>query len=97
AEESASASEELNAQAEQLQAMVGEFALTNTSRKPSQSVTRPRGLSASDHTFHNIASSSKKPATTRKKASVAVHASEAEKAIPLHEGNSSDDFDEFNS
>ena len=88
AEESASASEELSAQAEQMNGVVNELATMvggtkhSSQVKRSSNTTGSRNLSTSDHVFHNIAN---KPAaaTTAKM--------EAAKAIPLD-----NDFDEFN-
>ncbi len=107
AEESASASEQLNAQAEALQNMVQEFTLTNSSRrsagikagnsaaqKTHELVAKHHGkeLSKSDHVFHNIADGSDK------KAKAAATKAKAEKAIPLKdESNDVDDLREFNS
>ncbi|RKY05536.1 MAG: methyl-accepting chemotaxis protein, partial [Planctomycetota bacterium] len=98
AEESASASEQLSAQAGSLQEMVQEFTLTTSGRSSGyhQNVrTRPvataapagRTLGASDHTFHQIAA---KPAGPQKAQTKVA----AEKAIPL---NDSEDLSDFNS
>ena len=72
--------------------MVQEFKLTNSSRR--SAANKSRGLSNSDHVFHNIAGGSGTP-----KAKVATTAkAQAEKAIPLEGQNSgSDDFEGFNS
>jgi len=87
AEESASASEELNAQAESLQDMVQEFTLSNSGS---------RGAAHRNVTVdHNAARKTQEL--------VAKHhglgQSEAEKAIPLNNdsSNSKNDFEEFNS
>ena len=88
AEESASASEELSAQAEQMNEVVNELATmvggTNQSSNAGRSSTAAasRKLSTSDHVFHHIA---KKPAIA------ATAKMEAAKAIPLD-----DNFDDFN-
>ncbi|RKY23543.1 MAG: methyl-accepting chemotaxis protein [Planctomycetota bacterium] len=94
AEESASASEELSAQAEGLQAMVAEFKLTNTGTRSSTTkhvdTAKHHGLGQSDHVFHSIADGKAQKA----KATVAAT---AEKAIPLNESYNNDDLNEFNS
>jgi methyl-accepting chemotaxis protein len=85
AEESASASEELSAQAEQmngivqeLSALVGGSSQVNTSRPA-------RTLKTSDHTFHQIAGGTSQTQSSQ---------STAEKSIPLGKAT---DFDGFNS
>ncbi|MCP4341599.1 MAG: hypothetical protein GY799_22650 [Desulfobulbaceae bacterium] len=84
AEESASASEELNAQAEQMNQVVGELAAlvdgsSTQGTSPTGSPSSPSGkLLQSDHAFHDIATTKKIP---------------AQEVIPM--GNDSD-FDEFN-
>jgi len=99
AEESASASEELSAQAEGLQSMVGEFTLVHNSRYSSgvahnSAAAKHHGLGKSDHVFHHVANSSAKKA----KAPMAHAAVAAKKTIPLDgETGSTDDFSEFNS
>jgi len=88
AEESASASEELSAQAEQMNGIVEELSalvggsatVSNTGR-----TKKTRNLSASDQTFHQIVSP---PAKSQESEDA------AEKSIPL--GNAGD-FDSFNS
>ncbi|MCK5172746.1 MAG: methyl-accepting chemotaxis protein, partial [Planctomycetes bacterium] len=90
AEESASASEELSAQAEQMNDVVGELVAmvggaTSSSRKSRKtSSTGRHDLSQTDHAFHSIASGTEKKAETKA----------AAKAIPLDDN---DDFNEFNS
>jgi len=91
AEESASASEELSAQAEQMNevvnelvAMIGGTAKSSSSRKSHGKSTQ--SLNTSDHAFHQIAGSS-----TPQKAKAT-----AEKAIPFKD-DSSDSLDGFNS
>jgi len=112
AEESASASEELSAQAEGLQNMVGEFTLTNTGRsatkvnraaqKTHELVAKHHGLGQSDHTFHQIAGGADKKAGKKAKAKkspkvTAAAKAEAEKAIPMNdESSNADDLKEFN-
>ncbi len=99
AEESASASEQLSAQATQLEAMVSEFKLNNTSRRPSGSVNGRQKLSATDKTYHQIAGGSgtqRKSAPKHSKAPAAAHVLAAEKTIPLDDEFNSDDFSEFN-
>jgi methyl-accepting chemotaxis protein len=108
AEESASASEELNAQSESLQSMVGEFTLSSighrsTARSNSrvdhtaanqtqQMLAEHHGLGQSDHAFHQIAGGADK------KAKKAGTKAKAEKTIPLNdESSNDDDFKEFNS
>ena len=99
AEESASASEELSAQAAGLQDMVQAFTLTSTGHRPATAVnhaaqkthalaakTKSHGLSGTDTAFHQIANGAKAP---KAKATNAAKAA-AQKAIPL------DDFKEFN-
>ena len=97
AEESASASEELSAQAEQMNQVVGELmamvggTTTQTSRSNSTrlgSTGKTYGLNSADHAFHQIAGGPEK----RAKAKVTV----AAKAIPL-DGDRSGDLDDFNS
>ncbi len=99
AEESASASEELSAQAESmnqivfdLAAMVGGRAKdagpvksSRKARKPSQPVQTHQGLSKSDHAFHSIAKGASK--TSKQKVA-------AEKSIPLDDHE--EDFSDFN-
>jgi len=93
AEESASASEELNAQAEGLQGMVAEFSLSNTGHRSAQNT---HSLSKSDHVFHSIADGSDN-ANQRPKAQAVTTKAQAKKAIPLDdETSSTDDFSEFN-
>ena len=97
AEESASASEELSAQAEQMNTIVAELAVlvggSSAERSLQSGSSRPgntgRGLSTSDHTFHHIAGGSTKTTSEQPVASAAT-----EKAIPLDD---SDDFTDFNS
>ncbi|RKY07883.1 MAG: hypothetical protein DRP66_05705, partial [Planctomycetota bacterium] len=102
AEESASASEELSAQAGSLREMVQEFTLTNSGRNsgyhqnvrtPAVATAAPAGrtLGASDHTFHQIAAKANTTPARPQKAQAKVA---AEKAIPL---NDSEDLSDFNS
>ena len=93
AEESASASEELSAQAEQMQSIIGELSAlvggaNSTTRFQSSGSSKKRGLGTSDHAFHQIAGSNSGSQQKTKKI-----ATEAEKAIPF----GSEDFDDFNS
>ncbi len=94
AEESESASEELSAQAEQMNQIVGELTtlVSGTSEGHATQTTSPsRGagnLGVSDNTFHQIAA---KVDTLPQKANAKVS---PEAAIPLAEG---DDFTDFNS
>jgi len=95
AEESASASEELSAQAEQMQGVVGQLIAlvggsvsnANTGRTRGWKKHNPQNveqtLAPSDHTFHQIAGGQSQQQTTP-----------AEKAIPLDSG---DGFGDFNS
>ncbi len=104
AEEAASASEELSAQAEQMNQIVNELvAMVGGSKSKGQtrSATGPRnkGLSVSDHAFHQIAAhpvaahANTAPAKPQK-AETKVAKVTAEKAIPL---NDSENLSEFNS
>ncbi len=99
AEESASASEELSAQAETMNQIVGELAILvggssaetsfqSGSSKPSNT---GRGLSTSDHTFHHIAGGNTK--TTSEQPAVKASKATTEKAIPLDDN---EDFKDFN-
>ena len=110
AEESASASEELSAQAESMNQAVGELvalvgsstdddgkwkkAASTTAQKTHELVTKHHGLNKSDHVFHRIAGNTGERAKTAKKASAPKAA--AASVIPLDE-NSTDDLNEFNS
>ncbi len=88
AEESASASEELNAQAEQMKGAVNELVTlvggnssqTQSTGHPSVTNKMSGNLSHSDHAFHGIAGAKKTP---------------AKEAIPMGADNGGD-FDEFN-
>ena len=100
AEESASASEELNAQAEQMNLVVGELVALvggssgnkRTNGKSAQEYP-PSAISKSDHVFHHIADDNKKMETSRDEAAkVQV---DAEQLIPL-ENKGKNDFDDFN-
>ena len=106
AEESASASEELSAQAESMNEIVNELvALVGSSggdagrgykaggaaTKTHNRPTRDRGLSKTDSVFHHIAVSGTANQTDRATAKLAA----AEKTIPLD--SDKDDFEEFNS
>jgi methyl-accepting chemotaxis protein len=114
AEESASASEELSAQAEQMNGVVRELAaLVGGSAGNNQQavstvkqerkhlninvahVEKKQSHSPSDHAFHQIADGKfkAKKATKTKQQSARVA---AKQAIPLDEGNTGGDFDEFN-
>ena len=100
AEESASASEELSVQAEQMNSIVSELVAmvggsssgrssSNRKRAGSRSKSTEQNLHRSDHAFHQIANgTTKKPEAKAK----------AEKAIPLVDATSEgkDDFKEFN-
>ena len=74
--------------------MVGEFTLSNTSRRSSTTThtaaTKHHGLGQSDHVFHSIADGKAQKAH-------ATVAATAEKAIPLNESHNNDDLNEFNS
>jgi methyl-accepting chemotaxis protein len=89
AEESASASEELSAQAEQMNEVVVQLAVlvggSATAAKSGKTTQPKTQLSHSDQTFHQIAGGT----TNRVTAKVA-----AAKAIPLDDDSG---FDEFNS
>ena len=93
AEESASASEELSAQAEQMNGIVGELVAMvggSTSKRDTASfgktvAGKSSGLSQSDHAFHQIASSPSKAVNK-------VASATAAKAIPFDDG----DFNDFN-
>ncbi|MFC1676682.1 methyl-accepting chemotaxis protein [Planctomycetota bacterium] len=96
AEESASASEELSAQAEQMNdvvgelvAMVGGASQASSKSGTSRTVKKTRELSSSDHVYHSIANGSTKSAEPKVTANT-----QAAKAIPL---DKKDDFTEFNS
>ena len=97
AEESASASEEMSAQASQMKDMVGE--LVAVIRGANDNITQPvrkvasHQLGHSDHVFHHIASG--KPAAKPQKVSrpSAKAVSQAEKEIPFDD---KDGFDTFN-
>ena len=108
AEESASASEELNAQAESMNDVVGELVtlVGGSSTRSSRSSGSQRfsaktnnfgssgGLKKSDQTFHKIANGKSQPKKQQKKQSAAP-----EKVIPLKgddKSGGSDDFSEFN-
>ena len=99
AEESASASEELSAQAEQMNQIVGELIAmvggnsskrsTSNSMNFSRNTTRKANrLSTADHAFHQIAGGTEKKARTKVTA--------AAKTIPLDDDDSSGGFDDFN-
>ena len=96
AEESASASEELSAQAEQMNQIVSELSAlvggrstgSNVSTRRAAASAQSRPLAASDHTFHNIADG-----PSGSKAEPAGMKAVAEKAIPLDD---SENFDDFN-
>ena len=95
AEESASASEELSAQAESMNEVVGELVAlvggsTQSTVGQSSQPSRKHQLSHSDHVFHNIADSTTKKAETKVTART-----QAAKAIPLN-SDSKNDLDEFN-
>ncbi len=113
AEESASASEELSAQAEQMNQIVNELIAMvggnaakkstfqqstsrSTAQKTHELVTKhhAQALSKSDNVFHNIAGGTGHKTETKVAAATKA---KAEKAIPMSEGNSSDDLKEFNS
>ncbi len=88
AEESASASEEMNAQAESMNDIVAQLAAIvggKNARNTGASQPEPRRLSKSDHTFHQIAAGKREHSESAPK---------AEKAIPLDSDN--DDFAQFN-
>jgi methyl-accepting chemotaxis protein len=100
AEESASASEELSAQAEQmnlivneLSALVGGSSTTRQTTVANKPAAQTRRLNVSDHAFHQIATPKKKaaPSKSRTVARAATKVS-PEKAIPLN----NDDLSEFN-
>ncbi len=113
AEESASASEELSAQAESMNSAVNELAAlvggSAIDRQGSSSIhhldtkadhslaqkahklLKSRGLDKSDNVFHKIAAGSQ---AKKERKLVAKHA--AEKAIPLDDDQSTDDFNGFN-
>jgi len=91
AEESASASEELSAQAEQMNGIVGQLAVlvggsTDSAATTGSSQQGRKQLSQSDHTFHQIAKSSRPAVST-------AAAGEPAKAIPFD----GDDLKDFNS
>jgi methyl-accepting chemotaxis protein len=96
AEESASASEELSAQAEQMNTIVAELSAlvggrgtgSNVSTRRSVSSTQSKPLAVSDHAFHNIAGGS-----SGSKVEPAGMKAVAEKAIPLDD---SENFNDFN-
>lgn len=99
AEESASTSEELSAQAEQMSEVVNELvalvggSITEDSwNKKTHEPASKRSLGTSDHAFHHIAGG-----TTKKTKLTAKTI--AEKTIPMNDDNSSGDgnFNEFNS
>jgi len=97
AEESASASEQLSAQAASLREMVQEFTLTTPGRSsgyhPAVATATPAGrtLGTSDQTFHQIAAKARTRPATPQKTKVKVG---AEKTIPLDDDA---DFGDFNS
>jgi methyl-accepting chemotaxis protein len=99
AEEAASASEELSAQADQMNDIVGQLAALvggNTSKTSTGKTTEPKSqkqhlLGKSDQVFHHVANGPTRRVETKVAASAA-----AEKAIPLDD-DGSDDFKEFNS
>ena len=106
AEESASASEELSAQAESMNEAVGELVAlvggsatdgkwnkgtsNKTAQKTHESVNKHHGLNNSDHVFHSIAGG-----TTKKAEAKVTARTQAAKAIPLN-SDSKNDLDEFN-
>ena len=98
AEESASASEELSAQAEQMDGIVAELATlvggsaVQRSTGQKHQGTKYHGLSKSDHVFHSIANGTGQKAKTKVTANA-----KAEKAIPMNENITNDDIKEFNS
>jgi len=104
AEESASASEELSAQAEAMQSMVQEFILTNSGRRSSGSTQRTAvktpSLGRPDHMYHSIAGGGKAKKSIagggKAKKTVApkehAAAAAAEKAIPFDDGDGLSDF-----
>ncbi len=102
AEESASASEELSAQAETMNQIVAELtvlvrgsaASTNVSTSSSsRSRQTERQLSTSDHTFHHIAGGNTRTTSEQSAAKTSAPTQTAEKAIPLDDNN---DFTDFN-
>jgi len=107
AEESASASEEMTAQAGSLRDMVQQFKLTNAGKrnlgsikhantadsKTPQLVAKHHGLNQTGQVFHSINDGAAKKTETPK-AHTAVAA--AEKVIPLNESHNDDEMKEFN-
>ena len=93
AEESASASEELSAQAEQMNSVVGELVTLVGSGSRTGPVAGS-DLSARDKVFHNIASGHHPSAPKQSKSKSKV---DNETLIPLGSDGPSNDFDEFNS
>ncbi|HPD48492.1 MAG TPA: methyl-accepting chemotaxis protein [Anaerohalosphaeraceae bacterium] len=92
AEESASASQELSAQAEQMNQIVDELSalVAGASGRVAvrQGATQQKHLTMSDHAFHQIAESKKVSDDKRPKV---IARAEVQKAIPLD-----DDFEQFN-
>jgi methyl-accepting chemotaxis protein len=100
AEESASASEELSAQATTMNEIVNELVALVGGAAKNQTVVRStvaksksgkKTLSLTDHTFHHIADSKGTAAKSRTPAKAS-----AEKLIPLHDDIHNDDLKEFN-
>ncbi len=99
AEESASASEELSAQAETMNGIVGQLALLvgGSSQNPTTATNahvqsnKQRGLSREDQVFHGIAGGVKQTHQTR-----AATGDRAETMIPLDTDADCDDFSKFN-
>ena len=103
------ASEELSAQAEQMNDVVGELVAMvggagqtssksntgNTAKKTHELVAEHHGLSKSDNVFHSIAN---KGTTQKAETRVATKAAAAKKTIPMNDDDSSsDDIKDFNS
>jgi len=99
AEESASASEQLSAQAEQMNDIVAQLAALaggTGQSKTAKSTTDARSaekhrFGRSDHVFHDVAGGAIKRTETKVAARVT-----ADRAIPLDDDQSTDDFRDFN-
>jgi hypothetical protein len=102
AEESASASEELSAQAESMNDVVGELVTLvsgTAAQKADKRLTRNHGLNKSDSAFHKIANGqAKQQKVVRPSSRQTARTSAQEKVIPLKgdKNTGSDDFKEFN-